>query len=234
MNNHILVVDDDPQITSFLDRYLVKQGYRVTTVGSGKAMIEALDRNPVDLIILDIGLPDRDGFELTQEIRARSDVPIIVLSARDETYDRVIGLEIGADDYVTKPFEPRELSARIKSVLRRYRGGEQAEAPATETGDIRFGPWLLKAKERDVFRDETGEKAGLTTAEFDILSALARRPGIVFDRNQLLDIARGRSAFVNDRSIDVHIMRLRRKLEADPSNPVFIKTVHGAGYVFAT
>ncbi|MCW2308918.1 response regulator [Rhodobium gokarnense] len=232
MADHILVVDDDPQITDFLQRYLTKLDYRVTTVATGEAMLEAFEATPVDLVILDIGLPDRDGFELTQELRRRSNLPIVVLSARDEAFDRVIGLEFGADDYVTKPFEPRELAARIKSVLRRYRAPEQEAQEAAAEAERVFGPWSLKLAQRALVNRESGMDAGLTTAEFDILAALLEHPGAVLSRNQLLDIARGRASYVGDRSVDVHIMRLRRKIEEDPANPRYVKTVHGVGYVF--
>ena len=233
MADHILVVDDDPQITDFLERYLTKLDYRVTTVATGTAMLEAFEAAPVDLVILDIGLPDRDGFELTQELRRRSNLPIVVLSARDEAFDRVIGLEFGADDYVTKPFEPRELAARIKSVLRRYRAPEHEPQESIADADQAFGPWSLKPAQRVLVNHETGQDANLTTAEFDILAALMEHPGAVLSRNQLLDIARGRASYVGDRSVDVHIMRLRRKIEEDPANPRYVKTVHGVGYVFS-
>ena len=235
MHENILVVDDDPQITSLLERYLTKLGLEVTAVGTGEAMLKALDRQDFNLIVLDIGLPDRDGFELTRDIRKTSNIPIIVLSARDETVDRVIGLEFGADDYMTKPFDPRELAARIKTVLRRAVPAEPQMGGNESAGsDYKFGGWLLNVAGRQLLNRETGDDAGLTTAEFDILHALVEHPGTVLNRNQLLDIARGRSAFVGDRAIDVHVMRLRRKIENDPANPVFVKTVHGIGYVFSS
>ncbi|PLX37690.1 MAG: DNA-binding response regulator [Hyphomicrobiales bacterium] len=238
MADRILVVDDDPQITSFLERYLVKQGYEVTCVGTGADMLGVLEREEIDLCVLDIGLPDRDGFELTKEVRLRSNMPIVVLSARDETFDRVVGLEFGADDYVTKPFEPRELLARIKSVLRRFQPAAAAQpddgAPAAaHHKTFTFGDWVLDAEARTVSQRDGGADAGLTSSEFDILYALVTHSGTVFDRDRLLDIARGRSTYSGDRAIDVHIMRLRRKIEPDPANPIHIKTVHGAGYVLA-
>lgn len=234
MREHILVVDDDPQITSLLERYLAKLDYKVSSAATGAGMVDVLSMAAVDLIVLDIGLPDRDGFELTKEVRKTSDVPIIVLSARDETVDRVIGLEFGADDYVTKPFEPRELAARIKSVLRRTRTDEPRYKHDDAGGaEFRFGNWILNVSARKLTDRTTGADAGLTAAEFDILHALLVHPGAVLNRNQLLDIARGRSSFVGDRSVDVHIMRLRRKIEDDPANPAFVKTVHGVGYVYS-
>lgn len=232
MHEHILVVDDDPQITSLLERYLTKTGLAVTAVGTGAAMLQALEEGAFNLIVLDIGLPDRDGFELTRDIRKTSNIPIIVLSARDETVDRVIGLEFGADDYMTKPFDPRELAARIKTVLRRARPGAAAEGEG-KSDEVRFGNWTLNLAKRQLTNSTTGEEAGLTATEFDILAALIERPGVVLNRNQLLDIARGRSAYVGDRAIDVHVLRLRRKIEQDPANPAYVKTIHGVGYVFS-
>ena len=234
MREHILVVDDDPQITSLLERYLAKIGLEVTAVGTGAAMMRALAEHDFNLIVLDIGLPDRDGFELTRDVRSSSNIPIIVLSARDETVDRVIGLEFGADDYMTKPFDPREVEARVKTVLRRA-SPEPAPAAGTAPGghEIRFGSWALNPATRQLINRGSGDEAGLTATEFDILHALAARPGMVFNRNQLLDIARGSSAYVGDRSIDVHVMRLRRKIEPDPANPAYVKTIHGIGYVFS-
>ncbi len=232
MREHILVVDDDAQITSLLERYLRKIGLAVTAVGTGAAMLRALEDNTFNLIVLDIGLPDQDGFELTRIVRRSSNIPIIVLSARDETVDRVIGLEFGADDYMTKPFDPRELAARIKTVLRRAHPASSKAGGEGENDAFEFGFFFLNQAKRQLTNRETGEEVGLTSTEFDILLALTERPGMVFNRNQLLDIARGRTAYVGDRSIDVHVMRLRRKIEDDPANPVFVKTVHGIGYVF--
>ncbi|MEZ5840639.1 MAG: response regulator transcription factor [Hyphomicrobiales bacterium] len=230
MSTRILVVDDDAQLATFLQRYLRKQEFDVATVGSAAAMMAMLARRDFDLCVLDIGLPDRDGFELTQELRRTSKLPIILLTARDEVYDRIIGLEVGADDYVTKPFEPRELVARIKSVLRRYHAGGNGDDPAA-AGAIRFGRWLMNLPARTLV-DVAGNDARLTSTEFDLLRALAERPNIVLSRDQLLDRLKGNAQAVTDRTIDAHVARLRRKIEDDPSDPSLIKTVHGAGYVF--
>ena len=233
MSTRILVVDDDAQLASFLDRYLRKQDFKVVTAGSAAAMKLALARQDFDLCVLDIGLPDCDGFELTQELRRSSQLPIILLTARDEVYDRIIGLEVGADDYVTKPFEPRELVARIKSVLRRYHSGSTINgSEVTGGGIIRFGKWLMNISARTVI-DGAGTDAHLTSTEFDLLRTLAERPNIVFNRNQLLDRLKGNAQAVTDRTIDAHVARLRRKIEDDPSDPAHVKTVHGIGYVFS-
>ncbi len=234
MSELILIVDDDPQITSFLKRYLEKQGFSTICVGSGKQMREVLEREPVDLCVLDVGLPDANGFELTQEIRRNSNLPIIVLSARDESYDRIFGLEFGADDYVTKPFEPREFVARIRSVLRRSKIEALAKKNITPKQTLlQFGHWIMNLGERTLTHSETGKDANLTSMEFDLLRALVEQPRMVLSRDQLLDRARGFNAIVGDRTIDVHIMRLRKKIEPDHNQPRFIKTIHGVGYCLA-
>ncbi|MEP3276037.1 MAG: response regulator [Stappiaceae bacterium] len=232
-DDHILVVDDDPQITSYLKRYLEKQLFRVSCAATGAEMDKVLAREHVDLCVLDIGLPDKDGFEITRDLRATSNLPIIVLSGRDDPFDRVIGLEFGADDYVSKPFEARELLARIKSVLRRCKvealAVRQLESDAPL---LQFGGWILNMNDRTLYAGESGEANTLTTTEFELLSALVRRPHTVLSRDQLLDIARGRSCYAGDRTVDVHIMRLRKKIEPDPAEPVYVKTIHGIGYCF--
>ena len=235
MTDRILVVDDDPQITSLLKRYLENQGFSVLCVATGQGLRDALAGEEIDLCILDLGLPDIDGFELTREIRATSSLPIIVLSVRNETFDRVVGLEYGADDYVTKPFEPRELVARIRSVLRRTR--QEVPSPQQSRSDrvvLKFANWVMNLGERVLINLETGEDAGLTSLEFDLLRVFVEQPRLVLSRDQLLDLARGQYAVVGDRAIDVHIMRLRKKIEADRRQPRFIKTIHGIGYCFAS
>ncbi|WP_050603763.1 response regulator [Ruegeria sp. 6PALISEP08] len=232
--DHILVVDDDPQITSFLQRYLEKQECDVTCVADGNAMDVVLETANVDLILLDIGLPGRNGFDITRELRMQSNIPIIVLSGRDEIFDRVVGLEFGADDYITKPFEAREVLARIRTVLRRSRADDAATAAnGSEAAQIVFGDWALNPHERTLTAKSSGLQTPLTTTEFDVLHAFVTNPHIVFSRDQLLDKARGRETVVGDRTIDVHVLRLRKKIEPDPSEPTFIKTVHGIGYCFA-
>lgn len=233
MKEHILIVDDDPQIVTFLERYLGKQNFRVSTASSGEDAGEVLSGDDVDLCILDIGLPGRDGLEVTRDIRARSRIPIIMLSGRDDTIDRVIGLEVGADDYVTKPFEPRELLARIRCVLRRCQDGEPQMERGSSAPVAEFGTWRIDFASREVRDIDTGTDAGLTTTEFDLLRAFVDHPQTVLSRDRLLDLARGRAAYSLDRSVDVHIMRLRKKIEPEPAAPIYIKTVHGAGYLFA-
>lgn len=234
MNERILVVDDDAQITGFLERYLKKQGFQPRCVGTGQEMRVVLAEEPIDLCVLDVGLPDADGFELTREIRRTSNLPIIVLSVRSEAFDRIFGLEFGADDYVTKPFEPRELVARIRTVLRRSKLQRLSTEPL-EPGQtlLQFGPWLINLGARTVKHQENGEDAGLTSMEFDLLKALVEQPRTVLSRDQLMDLARGPTMVVGDRAVDVHIMRMRKKIEPDPGQPTFIKTIHGIGYCLA-
>ncbi len=234
MKEHILVVDDDPQITTFLDRYLTDQGFRVTCVPTGREMREVLAAGNVDLCVLDVGLPDADGFELTRELRTNSNLPIIVLSVRNEAFDRVFGLEFGADDYITKPFEPRELVARIRSVLRRSEitaRAAQNTPPSHRT--MQFGPWVINTGERTVTDADSGRDAGLTSMEFDLLRVFVEHARVALSRDQLINFARGEDTVVGDRAIDVHIMRLRKKIEPDASEPRYIKTIHGIGYCFA-
>lgn len=233
MTERILVVDDDPQLTGFLDRYLRKQGYDVVCAATAKEMSTALNHHTFDLCVLDLILPDRDGFEITKELRRASQLPIIVLTARTEVFDRIVGLELGADDYLTKPFEPRELLARIKAVLRRSRERLTAR-PQDFTGEvISFGRWRLDLPTRTLRHDERAEPTRLTGMEFALLRALLEHPNVVLSRDRLLDLARGSATYVADRAIDVHIARLRRKIERDAGEPDFIKTVRGEGYVFA-
>lgn len=233
MREKILIVDDDPQITSFLSRYLEKQGFVALCASSGQEMSEVLAREKVDLCVLDVGLPDADGFELTREIRQTSSLPIIVLSVRNEAFDRIFGLEFGADDYVTKPFEPRELVARIRTVLRRTASEETAPSGgARNTELVKFGTWVMNIGTRTLEDAKTGASAGLTSMEFDLLRSLVEHPKTVLSRDQLLDFIRGQAFAVGDRAIDVHIMRLRKKIEPQQSEPRYIKTVHGIGYYF--
>lgn len=233
MGDRILIVDDDLQLDSFLERYFSKNGLEVVCAATAKDMKDILSRQTIDLCVLDLILPDRDGLEILKEIRRTSRLPIVVLSARDEVFDKVVGLELGADDYVTKPFEPRELLARVKSVLRRSRDKELTDhAEAELDNQIRFGDWELTASARTLVNLKTGKDAGLTNTEFEILRTLIERKGVVLSREQILNNVRGSSRYVSDRSVDIHIMRLRRKIEPDPSNPVFIRTVAGIGYCF--
>ena len=226
----ILIVDDDPQIISFLSRYLEKQEFIPVCATTGQEMRDILAREKIDLCVLDVGLPDADGFELTREIRKTSSMPIIVLSVRNDSFDRIYGLEFGADDYVTKPFEPRELVARIRTILRR---SSHEKSSSSQTGDIlAFGSWVMDIGARTVKDKNDGTDAGLTSMEFDLLKALLEHPKTVLSRDQLLDYVRGRDFIVGDRAIDVHIMRLRKKIEPVKGEQHYIKTVHGIGYYF--
>ena len=227
---HILVVDDHRDIRDLLARYLAKHGLRVSTAADGVGLRRALKASAVDLVVLDIMMPGEDGLSLCRHLRETSGIPVILLTAMAEDTDRVVGLEIGADDYVTKPFNPRELLARVKAVLRR--ANSLPHQPETEaTGRLRFGPWILDPAKRALL-DEAGVVTPLSSGEFKLLSVLVARPGLVLSRDQLLDLTKGRAAKAFDRSIDNQVSRLRRKIEADPKNPTLIKTVWGGGYSF--
>ena len=194
-------------------------------------MRKTLSDSVPDLCILDIGLPDTDGMALLDEIRATSDMPVIFLSVRDQLDDRIQGLEHGADDYVCKPFEPRELTARIRTVLRRnHASANGASSSRAAPAPIRLGGWVLNKVQRIVTNVSTDADAHLTSMEFDLLRALIDHPRETLTREALIRAARGSNAFISDRNVDVHIMRLRKKIEPDPSNPRYIKTVHGVGY----
>ena len=229
---HILVVDDHREIRDLLSRALVKEGFRVSLAGDGTAMRKTLQDGRIDLILLDLMLPGEDGLSLCRAIREHSTVPIIMITAKGEEVDRVIGLELGADDYLPKPFGSRELVARIKAVLRRARMERNPkERPVART--YRFDRWALNIESRELLRDD-GVGVPLSTGEYDLLLALVERPQRVLTRDQLLDLARGRAAGPLDRSIDTQISRLRKKIERDPGDPKIIKTVWGGGYVFAS
>ena len=233
-DRHILVVDDDREIRDLLGRYLTKQGYRVTTAADGRDMREAMRDRAIDLVVLDIMLPGDDGLSLCREIRSRSPVPVIMLTAKGDDVDRIVGLEMGADDYLAKPFNPRELVARIKAVLRRSgeaSGGLAGGRREEEGGILRFEGWRLDLERRELTAPD-GVLVPLSAGEFGLLAALAARPQRVLSRDQLLDLVRGRDAQPFDRSIDVQVSRLRRKIEADMREPRLIKTVRGGGYMF--
>ena len=228
---HILIVDDHRDIRDLLARYLSQNGYRVSNAEGSAAARRLLDKGAVELVVLDIMMPGEDGLALCRHLRATSELPVILLTAMAEDTDRVIGLEMGADDYVTKPFNPRELLARIKAVLRRANSLPRArQAIAAE--QIRFDRWTLRVAQRELV-GEDGVATPLSTAEFQLLAALLRHPKMVLSRDQLLDLTRGRAAAVFDRSIDNQISRLRRKVETDPKSPALIKTVWGGGYMLA-
>lgn len=226
---HLLVVDDDARIRQMLARYFEDEGYRVTTVDGGKAMRETMARTPVDLVMLDLMLGGENGLDLARELRAESDVPIIMLTGRDDVVDRIVGLEVGADDYIAKPFHLREVLARAKSILRRKAPAATAEDAGAKT--IRFDGWQLDLDRRRLLRPD-GADVSLTTGEFDILAVMARHPGRVFSRDMLMELTRGRSLDAFDRTIDAQIARLRRKIETDPAQPALVKSVRGVGYVF--
>ena len=231
----VLLVDDDPQIRELVTTYLTGEGFDVTACPDGEAMGAAMARRPADVVVLDINLPGEDGLSLMHRLRREHDVGIIMLTVRDEPVDRVIGLEMGADDYLGKPFLLRELSARIKSVLRRRQQAavpprERAE-PAAERHEAVFAGWRLDRRQRELF-DPEGKRVDLTSGEFNLLEALVRSPNRVLSRDQLFDLTRDRDYSAYDRAIDVQIGRLRRKIEPDPARPTLIKTVRGAGYMF--
>lgn len=229
---HILIVDDHREIRDLVSRALNKEGFRVTAVADGMAMRKALADGRFDLILLDLMLPGDSGLVLCREIRATSNIPIIMVTAKGEEVDRVIGLELGADDYLAKPFGTRELIARINAVLRRMRLDVQRPNDKTKAKRYAFDKWVLDVDARELLRDD-GVSVALSTGEFDLLLVLVERPQRVLTREVLLDLARGRSAGAFDRSIDTQVSRLRKKLEADPSDPRIIQTVWGGGYRFA-
>jgi two-component system OmpR family response regulator len=229
--DHILVVDDDAEIRGLLGEYLRKNGCKATVVADGKAMWTALSRGKVDLIVLDLMLPGEDGLELCRKLRADSDTPVIMLTARGEETDRVVGLEIGADDYLAKPFSARELLARIKSVLRRTRSLPR-NLRAEEARAIAFAGWRLDTVARHLISPD-GVLTSLSGAEFRMLRIFLGHPNHVLSRDQLMVLSHGREAEPFDRSIDNQVSRLRHRLGEDPADPKIIKTVRGEGYVLA-
>lgn len=226
VKERILVVDDDAALRDLLTRYLSENGYAVTALADGEEMAQYLAQHSPELVILDLMLPGEDGFSLARRLRSNSAIPIIMLSARGEDIDRIIGLEIGADDYLAKPFNPRELLARIRAVLRRQRATQPQAADAT----IHFGPYQLELERHRLMHD--GHELALTTGEFALLRVFAERPNRVLERDWLLERLKGYERNPFDRSIDVRVNRLRRKIEADPASPQFIRTVWGEGYMF--
>jgi len=227
----ILVVDDDLRLRDLLKRYLSEQGFAVDTVPDGAAMDRQLQRVRYDLMVLDLMLPGEDGLALCRRLRAAgSTLAVIMLTAKGDDVDRIVGLEMGADDYLAKPFNPRELVARINAVLRRQAPQETPGAPSAEPKLVEFGPFALHLASRALTRD--GQSVPLTTGEFALLKALALHPREPMSRDKLMDLARGREHESYDRSIDVQVSRLRKLLGEDPQQPRFIQTVWGFGYVF--
>ena len=228
---HLLVVDDDPEIRSLLRDYLEQNGYRTTTAADGRAMWQVLDHTPVDLVVLDVMMPGDDGLVLCRTLRARSEIPIIMLTARGEDMDRIIGLEMGADDYLAKPFNPRELLARVKVILRRSRQTPLNGFPENARA-VHFGNWSLDLRARHL-QSADGVVVSLSSGEFRLLHVFLEHPNRVLTRDQLLDFCQGRDWDPYDRSIDVQVSRLRRRLGDDAKDPNIIKTVRGEGYLLA-
>ena len=229
---HVLVVDDHRDIRELLGRYLTQHGFRVSQAENAAAARRVLKSAAVDLVVLDVMMPGESGLQLTRSLREAGDVPVILLTAMGEETDRIVGLEMGADDYLAKPFSPRELVARIRTVLRRAQALPRPREPAATGGGIlRFDRWRLDLTRRELL-DEDGVAAPLSSGEFRLLAALLERPGLVLTRDQLLDLTRGRAAGLFDRSIDNQVSRLRRRIERDPARPALIKTVRGDGYSF--
>jgi len=229
--DHILIVDDDAEIRSLLATYLTRNGLKATAVGDGKAMWRVLGEGHVDLIVLDLMLPGDDGLTLCRDLRARSDLPVIMLTARGEETDRIVGLEMGADDYMPKPFSARELLARIKVILRRVRS-LPPNMRRDEHDELAFAGWRLDTVQRQLLSPE-GEPTPLSGAEYRLLRIFLAHPNRVLNRDQLVDLTQGREADPLDRSIDVQVSRLRHRLRDDPKDPQLIKTVRGEGYVLA-
>src|SRR5712691_7087862 len=230
---HILAVDDDPAMRKLVADYLRENGLQVTAVATGAEMAQAFAAHAIDLVMLDLRLVGEDGMQLARALRAESAVPIIIVTGKQDEADRVMGLELGADDYVTKPFSPRELLARIRAVLRRYQTARAVLPPRGEKRRAyRFAGWELNLGSRRLTSPE-GRRVELTNGELNLLQAFCAAPRQVLTREQLLDLSRWNCAEVYDRAIDVQILRLRRKIELNPAQPQYIKTERGAGYVFS-
>jgi two-component system, OmpR family, response regulator len=228
---HIAVLDDEADITQLLANYLQGQGYRVTQLHDGRALMALMPVDPPALVLLDLGLPGEDGFSIARQLREHWRCGLVIVTGRGDAVDKVVGLEVGADDYVTKPFDLRELLARIKAVLRRIVPAEPAAAkPSTAAPLLRFAGWVLDTAARRLVSPQ-GQDVALTGGEFDLLCTFAQHPGRVLSRDFLLEHTRGREAGPFDRTIDVQVGRLRKKLEADAEDPQLIKSVRGAGYI---
>jgi DNA-binding response OmpR family regulator len=233
---HVLVVDDDPDVRELLDDYLSEHGYSVAQAVDGKTARQQLEKQVPNVVLLDIGLPGEDGLSIARYFREHYDIGIIIVSGAGETVDRIVGLEIGADDYVSKPFDPRELRARLKNVARRYQRPVATEttnpaAAQEENSKVKFGPCTLNLLSYQLL-DKDGVEIPITNMEFDLLKVLAERPDRPLTRDQLLNLTQNRDWDPYDRSIDIRITRLRKKIEPDPEKPQVIKTVRGIGYMF--
>ena len=229
---HVLALDDDPSVRQLVHDYLAENELRITVVASGAEFDQVMARETIDLVVLDVRLQGEDGLQIARRLRETSTIPILMLTGRAEEADRVMGLELGADDYLTKPFSPRELLARIRALLRRARAQATVADAIAKVRAYRFGGWELNIGLRRL-KSAQGRVVELTNGEFSLLAAFVSSPQRVLTRDQLLDLSRLHNAEVYDRSIDVQILRLRRKIEVDPTQPQFIKTERGAGYVFA-
>jgi two-component system OmpR family response regulator len=228
---HLLIVDDDKELCALLSKFLSRHGYRVSIAHNGNDMAQALETSRVSLVILDLMLPGDDGLVLCRRLRATSTLPIIMLTAMADEVDRIIGLEMGADDYIAKVANPRELLARVRAVLRRS-GTAEAGTAADQRRILEFAGWRLDVTHRQLYSAKNA-LVPLRAGEFELLLAFVERPRRVLSRDQLLDLSRGRSANAFDRSIDVQVSRLRRKIEPDPKEPTLIKTVRSGGYILA-
>jgi len=228
---HVLMVDDDPDVREIVSEYLSQNDFRVTTVSTGKEMLEILGREAIDLLLLDLRLPGEDGMHLARTVREKSKLPIVMLTGRSEEADRIMGLELWADDYVTKPFSPRELLARIRAVLRRSQTEVVSPGRDETLRAYRFAGWELNVRLHRL-QSPQGERIEISRGEFSLLCAFLSSPQRILTRDQLLELSRMHSTEVYDRSIDVQILRLRRKIERDPAHPVFIRTERGVGYYF--
>ncbi len=233
MQPHILVIDDDPQIRALLQEYLAENGLRVSVASTGEEMARILSDEAVDLVILDLRLAGEDGMAIARSLRDQSAIPIVMLTGVRDEADRVMGLELGADDYLTKPFSPRELLARIRTVLRRTKSASPVPARKREIRAYRFGEFELNLRTRRLKRSN-GNNIALTNGEFNLLAALLAAPARILTRDQLLEASRVYDNEVYDRAIDIQVLRLRRKIEQDPSQPEFIVTERGAGYMFSS
>jgi two-component system phosphate regulon response regulator OmpR len=229
----LLIVDDDPDVQSTVREYFEMQGFAVSVAGDGAAMRQVLATEPIEVVLMDLHLPGEDGLALTRELRAKGGIGIVVVTGLGETVDRIVGLEMGADDYVAKPFDLRELLARVKSVLRRVRTGgvPRAATPTQAMEKIRMGRCTLDVASRKLY-DPNGEEIAMTSMEFDLLVAFAKNPNRVLSRDRLLELAHTHGEEVFDRSIDVRIARIRKKIEVNAERPEVLKTVRGVGYMF--